>query len=597
MNRLNRPDFPGVAFALCIFFYVLLVAIGFNDIEEDAFIYFRFAQNIADGYGYVFNIGGEHIEACSGLLWLGMITLLSWLPLHIVLSTKLLCFFFGVLCIREVFVLSVRFIEDRFLALLPAFLVVASIPFYTWSMRGLETAFYWFVMLWLVDWVTNPVRIRLWWLPALTLLNARPEGFLMLAAVLPYLFICERKASAFWTSSLIVAVGFLAVTLWRFWYFHDLVPHPFYFKVNPDHVQSLRNLLTYGWHSGWWLLLVIALPGMWKSWQKIDLALIGCLILSLLWTVFVFEDKVYNRHTGIALPFVYIFFVMLLSRWVTGSRKTLYGARILLVGLVFMTLFFSRYVHFKDSHPAPFIANAKNAFSNDQDYWVGIFRLIRNPDAFEEKPDGLGVFNIRYNLIASVGDFVRMNYRDNAVVIYDQIGQAPWYAGRNTYFIDNLGLGYRDIGLARFHQSAQDSLLYTSYENMMDVLVQMFWPEEKRAYSEEEILSRLLQKDPDVIIARKAYVKKDRNNVLTALLRNPDILKQYRARYLLNNREIIFERIARQEDFHLLANGKYLVPPGAKVQTISEFYWCDNSPCMTLVRGDSSDSIPEDMRN
>ena len=74
MKIANRQDFPRAAFVLCTLFYALLVAIGFNDIEEDAFIYFRFAKNIVDGYGYVFNIGGEHIEACSGLLWLGMIT-------------------------------------------------------------------------------------------------------------------------------------------------------------------------------------------------------------------------------------------------------------------------------------------------------------------------------------------------------------------------------------------------------------------------------------------------------------------------------------------------------------------------------------------
>ena len=110
MKIANRQDFPRAAFVLCTLFYALLVAIGFNDIEEDAFIYFRFAKNIADGYGYVFNIGGEHIEACSGLLWLGMITLLTWLPLHLVLSVKLLCFVFGILCIREVFVLSRRLI-------------------------------------------------------------------------------------------------------------------------------------------------------------------------------------------------------------------------------------------------------------------------------------------------------------------------------------------------------------------------------------------------------------------------------------------------------------------------------------------------------
>lgn len=580
----TKQDFPRKAFALCVFFYALLIAIGFNDIEEDAFIYFRFAENIADGYGYVFNIGGEHIEACSGLLWLGLITLLTWLPLHIVLATKLLCFMFGALCIRAVFVLSQRFIDDNFLAKLPAFLVLVSIPFYTWSVRGLETAFYWFVMLWMVDWVSNPARIRYWWLPALVLLNARPEGFVMLAAVLPYLFFFERKASKFWRSSAIVLAGFCAVTLWRFWYFHDLVPHPFYFKVNPDHAQSLLNLFTYGWHSGWLVLLVLALPGVLKNWRNQDAVLIGALVLSLLWPVFVFEDKVYNRHTGMALPFVYIFLLMLIARWWPISRWPTYGLRIFLVGLIFFTLGFSRYVHFKDSHPAPFLANLMNATVKADNYWPEMWRLLKNPDDFNSQPGGLGVFNIRYNLIASVGDFVRMNYREDAVVVYDQIGQAPWYAGRNVVFIDNLGLGYRDIGLARFHQSAENSLLYRSYEKLLDNLARFFWPDERRVYSDDEIIARLFEKSPDVIIARKAYVTKERNNILTTLLRNPEILVQYRARYLLNNREIIFERVERREDYRQLPDQQFVIPPGAKVQEIAVFNWCDNSPCMELIQ-------------
>jgi len=294
------------------------------------------------------------------------------------------------------------------------------------------------------------------------------------------------------------------------------------------------------------------------------------------------------------LPFVYIFFLMLISRWAKEWQWILYGSRILLVGIFFATLLFSRYVHFKDSHPAPFLNNLRQAINSEQGYWSGVARLIRNPDAFEENPDGLGVFNIRYNLIASVGDFVRMNYRDDVVVVYDQIGQAPWYAGKKTFFIDNLGLGYREIGLAKFHKSAQDSFLYSTYEDVMAFLVEWFWPEEQRVYSEQEVISRLLEKKPDVIIARKAYVKKDRNNILTVLLRDPEILKQYHAHYLLNNREIIFERISRPEDFRLLANDAYIVPPGAKVQRITGFHWCDNSPCMELAK---ENVIPEDARN
>ncbi len=580
MQSASSQAFPVRAFVLCVLFYGVLVAIGFNDFEEDAFIYFRFAANIADGHGYVFNIGGERIEACSGLLWLGLVTLLTFLPLHIVLATKLLCFVFGVLCIREVLVLSRRFIADPFLSLLPAFLVVASIPFYTWSVRGLETAQYWFAMLWLVDWATHPSRIRWWWLPALAVLNSRPEGFVMLAAVLPYLFFCQREQSGFWRGTAIVAAGFVAVTAWRFWYFHDLVPHPFYFKVNADHLQSLRNLLSYGWHAGWLLLLLLAVPGVLKPWQPRDLVLVGSLLLSLLWAVFVFEDKVYNRHTGMALPFVYIFLLMLVARWWPMRAIPQAGLRIVLVGLVFYTLLFSRYVHLHNSHAAPVIANVIRATAGATQYWPDIGRLLRNPDDFREQPDGLGVFDIRYNYIASVGDFVRLNYRDDAVVIYDQIGQAPWYAGKNTFFIDNLGLGWRDAGLARFHESAKQSPVYGIYEAVLAGMVHVFWPQERRLFGEGEIIARMLARDPDVIIARKPYVSRGRDNLLVRMLQDPAVAARYRASYLLNRREIIFERIERREDFRLHSEGQYSVPPGAVVQPVTAFSWCADGPCM-----------------
>lgn len=580
----NNKTFPWLAFGVCVLFYAALVAVGFDDIEEDAFIYFRFAENIANGYGYVFNIGGEHIEACSGLLWLGMITLLTFLPLHIVLATKLLCFVFGVLCIHRVFLLSRRFIPDHCFSLLPAFLMVASIPFYVWSVRGLETAFYWFVLLWLVDWVTNPARVRWWWLPAIALINARPEGVFMLAGVVPYLLFCQRSESRFGLGAALVASSFIAVTLWRFWYFHDVVPHPFYFKVNPDHWQSFKNLLTYGWYSSWWLLLLVALPGVFQRWEPRDVVLVCMLALSLLWTIFVFEDKAFNRHTGVVLPFIYIFVFMLLARWWQPGKGLRVATNIMMAMLILFTLIGSRYVHFKDSHESPFAANFSRAITNQNHYWQTVWQLIKNPDDFKENPDRIGVFNIRYNFIASVGDFVRLNYRDDAVVVYDQIGQAPWYAGEKTVFVDNLGLGCRMIGLARFHQAAQQSWLYHGYETVMSYLVGFFWPEEKRMLTDQEIIASILAQRPDVIVARKGYIAKERNNILTMMLRDPAILSQYRARYLLNNREIIFERLLPLEPaFHKLPEGEYRVPAGATVTAITSFSWCDGSPCITTA--------------
>ena len=62
----ERRDVIPLCFVLGV--YLLLVFLGFNQIEEDTFIYLRVAENIADGHGYVFNRGYETIEVGSSNL-------------------------------------------------------------------------------------------------------------------------------------------------------------------------------------------------------------------------------------------------------------------------------------------------------------------------------------------------------------------------------------------------------------------------------------------------------------------------------------------------------------------------------------------------
>lgn len=575
---LANQHFPWQAFGLCLLLYLLLVAINFNDIEEDTFIYFRFAANIAEGYGYVFNIGGERIESCSGLLWLGLLILLYHLPLHWLLSTKLLCMVFAGAGLAITFRLSQRFVQHRVLALFPPFLLVVSIPFYVWSPRGLETAFYWFTVLWLLDCITSPARRHLWAFPALAVLNARPEGFLMVAAALPYLLLWVRRESCFWRNLSALVLATALVTGWRFWYFHDLLPHPFYFKVNDDHAHHFRNVLTYGWHSGWLLLLVLAVPGIFMRWRRQDLALAGFLLMGILWNVYVPEDKAFNRHMGVLLPFVNIASVMLLARWLPVRIWSRNLAVVVLAGLCMFTLLFSRYVHFNDSHQAPFLANASRAVLQAGSYWPEVARLIRNPDHFNDNPQGLGIFSIRYNLISSVGDFVRVNYAEDVTVVYDQVGQAPWYAGPKTVFIDNLGLCDRAIGLLRFQSFAQASWLYSAYDRVLQGLLHAFWPDEQRYATEEQVLQRLLAQQPDVLIIRKPYLRNAPDSLFGKFLQLPAVKAGYEARYLLNGRELVFERVVNPQDF-LRYTGQPQVPSGATLERIVRFGWCDGQAC------------------
>lgn len=572
-------QFPWMACLFCILLYAVLVLIGFNDIEEDAFIYFRFAANIADGYGYVFNRGGEHIESCSGLLWLGLLLLLYQLPLHIVLSTKLLCFVLGVGCIILMYRLSHRWVASRQLMVFPPLLMVISIPFYVWSVRGLETALFWFSILWMLDWITSVQWRHYWAVPALAVLNSRPEGFLYVMAVLPCVFWWTRKQPAFWFNLLCVLVVTFLVTGWRLWYFHDVVPHPFYLKANTSLRQNLQLVLQYGWFAGWPLLLALALPGMLRRWKPEQVVLVSLLLMALCWNLYVLEDKVFNRHMGILVMLLNLFCLVMLARWLPVKRMARRAVISVLILLCVMSLLFGRYVHFQDSHRGPFLANVAQAVGNAGEYWPRVWRLLQDPDHFETAPT-LGIFTIRYNLISAVGDFVQLNYSPTAKIIYDQAGQAPWYAGNAVTFIDNLGLCDRAIGLWYFQSRIASSLLYQRYEQGLQMLLSYVAPGEQRQLSQSAILEQLVRQQVDVVIVRRPYLQNRSDSLLGEFLRLPVVQQQYQARWLLNGRELVFERVTSDAPWR----GKSpRVPSGSTVQPVLSFQWCEPTrACWTV---------------
>nr|WP_040925502.1 hypothetical protein [Saccharomonospora marina] len=72
--RLNaEPGWRAATMALTLAFS-LAHQLLYSTIAEDAFVTFRYARNIADGYGPVFN-PGERVEGYSNFLWLVLITL------------------------------------------------------------------------------------------------------------------------------------------------------------------------------------------------------------------------------------------------------------------------------------------------------------------------------------------------------------------------------------------------------------------------------------------------------------------------------------------------------------------------------------------
>ncbi len=76
--------FIGIALFLAFLIYT------WNLTVDDAFISFRYAQHLAEGYGLVWNIGEAPVEGYSNFLWVLMISAFMYLKLDPVLISKFL---------------------------------------------------------------------------------------------------------------------------------------------------------------------------------------------------------------------------------------------------------------------------------------------------------------------------------------------------------------------------------------------------------------------------------------------------------------------------------------------------------------------------
>lgn len=250
-----------VVSAFC--FVVLSPTVGF----DDANITMAYAENIAAGYGYVYNIGGERVEGSTSPLWTAINTVGFLLPVPPEVFLAFLGFLIGVTTIW----VSMRIADELFQAsgsqTGPAVLIVIagflSLPsYFGWVVWSLMDFGLWLLLLTSAFWLT--VRLlrgeQVWWLGgglavATALLSiTRPEGiaaafgFAVLLGVFgPY---TGRRVRHTGVIALIVAftcVVFAMVASLRVAYFGDIFPNTFYSKVSTDRVSTFLNGARYAW--------------------------------------------------------------------------------------------------------------------------------------------------------------------------------------------------------------------------------------------------------------------------------------------------------------------------------------------------------------
>lgn len=341
---------------------------------EDAFIGFHYAQNIASGYGLVWNAGENPVEGYTNFLWILLSAAGLFAGVDVILFSQIIGIISGLLVLIYSFYFSKRVLGfGNLTSLLPSVLLTFSGPFAVWSSGGMETtlfAFFVFAACYHTAMYFNKQKLSALLISNLFCLLAtltRPEGtgiFLVLFIFQILIFCIEKKAAEIYKTvlpaSLVYFLPFLVYFFWRYNYYGEFLPLTFYAKTGGTTLQWIRGFkyaLFFSFHFILPLLPVLIL----FAWQKFEgiksissssvfmykaekNKLYGLVLLSLicvcytLYIVFVGGDymAMYRFFVPI-LPMIYVLFAgvyyfLIYKQVLTSARK------ILLALLIFFAL-------------------------------------------------------------------------------------------------------------------------------------------------------------------------------------------------------------------------------------------------------------------
>ena len=358
-----QPGWAVVGPALAACAAVLLVLENYIGVymPDDAYITYRYAENLARGNGLVFNAAAPPVEGYSNLSWILLLAGLDALGQDLTVWAARLGQVLSVINLGILYALALRLVGHRGWALLAPALLALTAPYALWAQGGLETMWYATVLL-LAVWLTVlGLGGRAWAYPLaaislFVLALTRHDGAIPMA--LSGLFVAlaalgawrRRQATPFQMTHWAVGVGSFAVlagvyltyTWWRGQYFGQLVPTPFFSRLGgtlSDFSQISRtwgSYFTRGSHySAYGDLLVPAftLAAADLAWfrrvQLRDWYILSCVgALSFLY----FVSESYNpgiRYMVPVLPLLYLYAqgpIIALFRWGIARARRPGGA-------------------------------------------------------------------------------------------------------------------------------------------------------------------------------------------------------------------------------------------------------------------------------
>jgi arabinofuranosyltransferase len=233
---------------------------------DDANIYFVYAKNLANGHGFVYNVGGERVEGFTSLLW----TLVCASAFKFSSHPELILLVINVVIVSAGIAIALTYLQNDFLITEKSWqtkilwsgvfllLLLTSPRYVVWNSITLMENGLWSTLL-LVTTIfvikdhSSPRRVNLGLIPLLILLVlTRPEAMLwgLIFVVLLYIRFASTTSPIAALKDLapsIVCFVFSAVlmTLFRMQYFGYPLPNTYYAKVSPSLIYDLQQGAIY----------------------------------------------------------------------------------------------------------------------------------------------------------------------------------------------------------------------------------------------------------------------------------------------------------------------------------------------------------------
>ena len=404
-------------------------------VQDDAFISFRYAANLVDGKGLVYN-EGERIEGYTNFLWTLLMTIPHMLDIDVVMFSYILSMGIFLLNLFMTYKLTQLLFGAPLYSAVALLLLGTNYTFSAYATGGLETGLQTFTLL-AGTYILFRAHMRnaLHWQDSIllslifsTALLTRLDSAIFIFALAPLLFHTILKQPGPLKHKIFqmvnIALPLMAIVggwlAWKLWYYGDIFPNTYYAKASSltDPMMGIGYL--YSFLITYWLfpvlILFMASANQLVKKENALLAYLGFIIG--LWFSYIIKiggDFMEYRFVVLVIPLMFILVAWLTFHVIKDNR-----IRAALVAIILLGSF---------NHSFSF-----NKTTN--------FHAIDSITKLREH-----VFSSRWNWIR-VGQVLHELFQNNnnpITIATNPAGAIPYYSGLKT--VDMLGLNDRWIAL------------------------------------------------------------------------------------------------------------------------------------------------------